>query len=234
MIIDVPAERADTSTAFWSAVLGWPAGTAWPGQPEFCSFEPPTGTAYVHRQVGDHGPRVHVDLEVDDVAAETARLRDVGARIDHRLPDGQVMLSPGGLLFCLIGRQTHDVPDPVAWPGHRSRLVQVCIDSPPDRHDREVAFWQEATNGRWVRGGREFTGKLYPQDGPVQLLIQRLGDDIAGQPTTAHIDLGTDDIDAELTRVVALGATALWPGDGWHAVRDPSGMIFCVTANPPR
>ena len=234
MIIDVPPAEANTSTEFWSAVLGWPGGPAWPGQPAFCSFEPPAGTAYVHRQVGDHGPRIHLDLEVDDVAAETGRLLDSGARLGDRLPDAQVMQSPGGLPFCLIGRQTHDTPGPVAWNGHRSRLVQICIDSPPDRHDGEVAFWQVVTNGRWVSGGdSEFTGKLFPDDGPVQLLLQRLGDETVGRPTSAHIDLGTDDIDDEVARVVELGATALWPGDGWQAVRDPSGMIFCVTGNPP-
>ncbi len=165
VVIDVPPDEADTSTEFWSAVLGWPAGPAWPGQPAFCSFEPPTGKAYVHRQVGDHGPRVHVDLEVDDIAAETVRLRNEGGRIGDQVPNGQVMQSPGGLPFCLIARQTHDIPGPVTWPGHRSRLVQVCIDSPPDRHDREVAFWQGATNGRWVPGDSpEFTGKLYPDE----------------------------------------------------------------------
>jgi len=50
--------------------------------------------------------------------------------------------------------------------------VQVCIDSPPDRHDDEVGFWRVATGGRWVPGDvPEFAGKLHPADGPVQWLF---------------------------------------------------------------
>ena len=80
--------------------------------------------------------------------------------------------------------------------------------------------------------GLEFAGKLYPADGPVQLLLQRLGPETSG-PTRAHIDIGTDDIDAEVARAVSLGAERLWPGDGWYALRDPTGLIFCVTGNSP-
>jgi hypothetical protein len=110
--------------------------------------------------------------------------------------------------------------------------VQVCIDSPSDRHEDEVAFWRDATRWRWVPGGSaEFAGKLYPSGGPVQLLLQQLGEESG--PTRAHIDLGTDDIAAETLRAVSLGAERLWPGDGWSALRDPAGLVFCVTGNPP-
>ena len=78
----------------------------------------------------------------------------------------------------------------------------------------------------------EFAGKLYPADGPVQLLLQRLGSEPSG-PSRAHVDLGSDDIEDETARAVALGAVRLWPGDGWHALRDPTGLVFCVTGNPP-
>ena len=234
VIIDVPAEQAKVSTRFWAAVLGWPAGPPWPGLPTFRSFDPPAGDdAYVHRQVGDHGPRIHLDFEVGDIAAETERLHGLGATVGERASRWQVMKSPGGLPFCLLSRRLRTQPGPVGWDDHRSRLVQVCIDSPPDRHDGEVRFWREATRGRWVPGDApEFAGKLYPADGPVQLLLQRLGPETSGL-TRAHIDLGSDDIDAEVARVVSLGAERLWPGHGWYALRDPTGLIFCVTGNAP-
>jgi hypothetical protein len=84
-----------------------------------------------------------------------------------------------------------------------------------------------------ARDSPEFAGKLYPEAGPVQLLLQRLGDDHTGSGTTAHIDLGTDDLDAEVDRVASLGATRLGPGHGWFVLRDPAGMVFCATENPP-
>lgn len=35
VIIDIPPEHASTSTRFWAAVLGWPVGETWSGQPSF-------------------------------------------------------------------------------------------------------------------------------------------------------------------------------------------------------
>src|SRR5215218_7414342 len=50
------ADLAEASAKFWSAALGWQLGDPWPKHPEFRSFEPGNGEAYVHQQVGDHGP----------------------------------------------------------------------------------------------------------------------------------------------------------------------------------
>ena len=136
-------------------------------------------------------------------------------------------------------RQQHESrPAPIGADGARSRLVQVCIDSPVTLHDREVEFWRAATGWRWLPNNDdyeiEFAGKLRPPTGmPVQLLLQRLGVDDAGTTTRAHLDLGTDDREAEAVRLESLGATRLWPGDGWIALRDPLGMPFCVTGNSP-
>ena len=38
---------------------------------------------------------------------------------------------------------------------------------------------------------------------------------------------------AEAARLVGLGAEHLGPGRGWIVLRDPVGMIFCVTGNHP-
>ena len=108
-------------------------------------------------------------------------------------------------------------PAPLTWPGGRTGLVQVCLDSPADRHDREVAFWRSALDWRWADGDHpEFAGKLYPPpDSTVQLLFQRLGADDPGTTVRAHIDLGTDQRAADAARLQALGAVAR---------RDASGM----------
>ena len=49
----------------------------------------------------------------------------------------------------------------------------------------------------------------------------------------AHLDHGTDDRDAEVTRLVGLGAEAGAEGRGWRVMRDPAGLVFCVTDNSP-
>jgi hypothetical protein len=52
----------------------------------------------------------------------------------------------------------------------------------------------------------------------------------------AHLDLGTDDLQAEAERLVRVGASRPEQpvdGDGWVVLTDPGGMPFCVTARRP-
>ena len=234
VLIDVAPEVAEESAAFWSSVQGWPIGEPWPRHPEFRSYTPPEGDSYIHQQIGNHGPRIHFDLEVAD-RASTDRLVELGAVVTGQVEGWSPMRSPGGLPFCLVDREEHSRPPAQRFEGHRSRLVQICIDSPSRLHDQEVAFWRAATGWRWREGsGDEFAGKLYPPAGSsAQLLFQKLGSDDPGTGVRAHIDLGADDIEAEAARLVGLGAERLGPGRGWIVLRDPVGMVFCVTGNAP-
>jgi hypothetical protein len=234
VLIDVAPVVAGESAAFWSSVLGWPLGEPWPSYPEFRSFTPAEGDSYIHQQIGNHGPRIHFDLEVAD-RDSADRLVELGAVVTGQSEGWCPMRSPGGLPFCLVDRQERNRPPAQHFQRHRSRLVQICVDSPPNLHDREVAFWRAATGWRWGKGsGDEFAGKLYPPAGSsVQLLFQRLGSDDPATAVRAHIDLGADDIEAEATRLVGLGAEWVGPGRGWIVLRDPVGMVFCVTGNSP-
>jgi hypothetical protein len=234
VLIDVAPDVSEESATFWSAALGWPLGEPWPGLPEFRSFAPPQGNSYIHQQIGDHGPRIHFDLEVAD-RGSADRIVKLGAVVTGQFGGWCPMRSPGGLPFCLVDRQEHVRPPAQHFAGHRSRLVQICIDSPPTLHDQEVAFWRAATGWRWRGGDQdEFAGKLYPPTGSsVQLLFQRLGSDDPATAVRAHIDLGADDVEAETTRLVELRGERLGPGRGWIVLRDPVGMVFCVTGNSP-
>lgn len=77
----------------------------------------------------------------------------------------------------------------------------------------------------------EFAGKWHRDGSPVQLLFQRL--DEPGVVVRAHLDLGTDDVTAEVRRLLDEGAVDLGPGRGWHVLRDAAGLPFCVTGNSP-
>jgi len=205
--VDVPAEDVATAHRFWSSVLGWPVGDPWPGLPEFTSFVPDAGAPYVHVQRIDGPVRVHLDL-VGGIERDIARLEGLGATRGHRGPAWQAMASPAGLPFTL--------------------------DVPADRYDAELQFWRAATG--WADeevDAPEFHRLVHRSESPLQLLVQRLGPDDGGRHARAHLDLGTDDLDAEVARVRSLGAHVLWANDGFTALRDPLSLPFCVTANDP-
>ncbi len=236
VFIDVPAERTDAALAFWSAATGWPADGRWDGHPEFRSFEPAEGSAYVHVQTIDGPARVHLDL-LGDLTTDVARLVELGAHA--RGPGDErwyVLSSPAGLPFCLVDEgRPRARPGAATWPdGHRSRVVQLCVDVPADSYDAEVAFWRAATG--WADepvDAPEFTRLVHRASSPLQLLVQRLGRDDAAHHARAHIDLGADDIPAEVARLVQLGATVQSETEGITVLTDTVGLPLCVTGNRP-
>jgi hypothetical protein len=233
-VVDVPAEQHADAATFWGDALGWPAGAAWDGHPELRSFEPPGGTPYVHLQRIDGPARVHLDLESENAEQTVARAVDLGAGLVGPTGTWTTLVSPGGLPFCVLSAEPHPVPEPVTHAdGHRSRMVQICIDSPRPAHTAEVAFWRALLAGRWAPSRHpEFAGKWHDDAGsPIQLLFQELEEDDG--PVRAHLDLGTDDLDAEVRRLRALGAADVGRGRGWHVLIDPSGLAFCTTLNDP-
>lgn len=238
-VLDVPRDPATTerSDAFWSALLGWPVSDPWPDHPEFVSFAPPAGAAYVHRQaVGATAPATHLDLEVEDLERATARLAALGEHPVRMTEDWQTLRSPGGFDFCLVRETTGRRPDPVTEPGGtRRRLAQVCLDVPARDVDAELAFWRATLDWSEVAcKSPEFLTRFVPPAGsPLQVLVQRLGEDDAGVSTRAHLDLGCDDIEAVADLVVGLGGHRVLTTDGFVALRDPGGLVFCATANSP-
>jgi hypothetical protein len=235
-VIDVPRHQHAATADFWAQVLGWPVGAPWTGHPELRSFEPPLGTAYVHLQEIDGPPRVHLDLETEDLDTTVGRAVELGAVLVAEHERWRTLRSPGGLPFCLVrAAAEHELPDPVSWPdGHQARMVQVCIDSPAAAHDDEVTFWRALLEGRWASSeAQEFAGKWHDDAGsPLQLLFQRL--DEPDGSVRAHLDHGTDDRPGEVDRLVALGAMDVGPGrGGWHVLQDVVSLTFCVTDNSP-
>lgn len=98
-------------------------------------------------------------------------------------------------------------------------------------------FWSAAL-GRPIDPGEPapspFFARLAPGEGdnagPVMMFIQ------VPEPKSVknrtHLDLGTDDRDAEIKRLLALGATRIhdkeeW-GIQWTTLADPEGNEFCI------
>lgn len=112
---------------------------------------------------------------------------------------------------------------------HYSRLSKIVIDVPPADHDRELAFWSAAAGQPLAQGTMypEYHGAaLHGQE--FGLLIQRLGHG----PGRVHLDIHTDDLAAELTRLEDLGAERVQQVHSWWVLRDPAGLLFCVVPEP--
>lgn len=111
--------------------------------------------------------------------------------------------------------------------GHRSKLAALVIDS---NVDLEVAerFWSAAL-------GREVTKRDYPgyrelSSKPTEpmILLQQVD-----HPSRVHLDIETDNQDAEAARLEKLGAKRVAFVKRWWVMEAPTGQRFCIV-NPQR
>ena len=108
---------------------------------------------------------------------------------------------------------------------HYSRISKILVDVPEPVHDAEVAFWEGAI-GRDLpvfEGYPDFRGAALTPDG-LGMIIQRIGE---GAPRL-HLDIHTTDLEAEVTRLEALGARRVRQSDDWWIMQDPARLVFCV------
>lgn len=94
-----------------------------------------------------------------------------------------------------------------------------------------AAFWTEAAGYR-IAGDYGAFLLLSPVDGPgLSLGLQKVPEFRVGK-NRVHVDFHADDREAEVRRLVGLGATVLdeheVPGLRWTVLADPEGNEFCV------
>lgn len=106
---------------------------------------------------------------------------------------------------------------------HRSRLSTLLIDVPAHEATRSAAFWSAAL-GAPARPTDEPQFTDLP--GAVPGLVTSV-QAIAGQ-ARYHVDIETDDVDAEVARLVDLGATEESSWQGCRTLRAPGGHLLCV------
>jgi hypothetical protein len=107
ILIDAPADEAAAAAGFWSAALGVPARPD-PGEPQFLSLPDALPGLTLAVQSVDDNPRYHVDIETDDLEAETDRLVGLGAVEVGRWLDCRTLRAPGGHLLCVIPQHSAD------------------------------------------------------------------------------------------------------------------------------
>ena len=101
LLIDTPEADAAPAAAFWSAALGAAARPV-PQEPQFTRLDQALPGLVTAVQAVDDAPRYHLDIETDNVEAETARLLALGAVQVSQWLDCHVLRAPGGHLVCVI------------------------------------------------------------------------------------------------------------------------------------
>jgi hypothetical protein len=108
---------------------------------------------------------------------------------------------------------------------HRILLREVVIDAPSESFAATRDFWAAAllTEARQVPRYPEFTAL----EDPASLSVVGL-QDIGADRARFHLDLETDDVAAEVARLLKLGAEEVSQGRTWVVLRDPAGLLLCV------
>ena len=102
VLVDVPTDDLDQTASFWTAALGQEPKT-FDKLPEYRVYgEVTPGIEFMVQGTGDAGPRVHFDIETDDVEAEVARLKGLGASEVGRHHTWVIMRDPAGTVFCVV------------------------------------------------------------------------------------------------------------------------------------
>jgi predicted enzyme related to lactoylglutathione lyase len=93
-------------------------------------------------------------------------------------------------------------------------------------------FWAAALGYRVLGSADQWLALVPTQGTKPPLVLQGVPEPKAGK-NRAHIDIVTDDVEGEATRLEALGATRLGGvleehGNRWIPMADPEGNEFCV------
>lgn len=106
---------------------------------------------------------------------------------------------------------------------HKSRIGCLVIDCQTDDLTEALAFWSKALG---VKGEIDGDGKyavLEMPGGGLKVLLQSVD-----HRPRVHLDIETDDKDAEGDRLAALGANEVARVKGWIVMEAPTGHRFCV------
>jgi predicted enzyme related to lactoylglutathione lyase len=111
---------------------------------------------------------------------------------------------------------------------HRSRLAGFIIDCQGDALAGASRFWSRALGLAIVdpdEAGEGRYARLAEGPGGLHIEVQAVD-----HPSRVHLDIETDDLDAEVARLTALGAVEVSrPRAGrWVVMQAPTGQRFCV------
>lgn len=110
---------------------------------------------------------------------------------------------------------------------HHSRLSTLVIDCQVDDLATAAAFWSQALGKPVADPDQDGDGRYAElrtaADEPI-ILLQKVD-----HASRVHLDIETDDLDAEVARLEQLGAQRVaFVRERWWVMEAPSGHRFCV------
>jgi len=108
---------------------------------------------------------------------------------------------------------------------HKSKLGGFIIDCQTNDLDGAAHFWGAAL-GMQVRelaGSEGFYKRLEDSHHGLDIEVQKVS-----HASRVHLDIETDDIDAEVRRLEKLGAKRVQAVHTWWVMEAPTGQRFCV------
>ncbi|NNF52649.1 MAG: VOC family protein [Gammaproteobacteria bacterium] len=111
---------------------------------------------------------------------------------------------------------------------HKSRISGFIIDCKTDDLDQAAEFWGAAlgydvTDEHEQPGSEPHYRKLDADRDNLHVELQRVEHE-----SRMHLDLETDDLDAEVARLERLGAGRIGFVKRWWVMEAPTGQRFCV------
>jgi len=110
---------------------------------------------------------------------------------------------------------------------HKSRLAGFIIDCNTADLPAAAAFWSAALGMHTTAlgpGEERYVGLMGGSHG-LHIEVQQVEHD-----SRLHLDIETDDVDAEASRLEALGARRIARVKSWWVMQAPTGQRFCVVA----
>jgi RimJ/RimL family protein N-acetyltransferase len=106
---------------------------------------------------------------------------------------------------------------------HRSRLAGFIIDCRTEDLSAASRFWSEALRMPFTDRDGNGYDRLDARDRDLQVEVQRVTHE-----SRVHLDIETDDVEAEVARLEGLGATRVEKVKTWWVMQAPTGQRFCV------
>ena len=109
---------------------------------------------------------------------------------------------------------------------HHSRLSSIIIDCNVDDLEAAARFWSQAMGRKIANAdldGEDRYAEIETADDEPIVVIQKVAHE-----SRVHLDIETDDIEAEVKRLEALGAKRVAFVKRWWVMEAPTGHRFCV------
>jgi len=110
---------------------------------------------------------------------------------------------------------------------HRSRFAGIIIDCETDDLNAAAEFWSAALGyAQKPDDGDKLYRSLQPHERDTYVEVQKVS-----HASRVHLDIETDNIEAEVLRLESLGAVRIEQLKDWWVMEAPTGQRFCVV--PP-